>query len=138
MQDFIKSVTEKLGIDESVATNVTSNSMSWLKDNVGGETFSKMAANMDGAEAMAETGSSEIEGGDSGGGLMGSISDMASNLMGGGDEGGIMGLIGKSGLSMDKISEYAQMLIKYIKEKCGDQVLNQIAEKVPMLKSFIG
>ena len=135
MQDFIGSVTEKLGVDESVATNVTSNAMSWLKDNIGGDLFSNLSAKVEGANDMAETGSSDVD--DGGGGLMGSIGGLASNLMGGDDAGGIAGLLGKSGLSMDKVPEYGQMLMNFIKEKCGDQIIQQIVEKVPMLKSFV-
>lgn len=139
MQDFIKSVSAKLGVDESIARTTTANAMSWLKDNLGGDAFSSVAAKVDGAQTMADTGTSDIpDEGTSGGGLMGSLGGMASGLMGGqGEGGGLMGLLGKSGLSMDKIPEFGTMLLNFLKEKCGPQIIEQITSKVPMLKSFV-
>lgn len=137
MQEFIKSAVSQLGIDESTATNATGTALGFLK-NMLGDQFAEVADKLPGADQLIGETAPSHEPGD--GGLLGTIKNAASSILGGG-AGESMELIGalqKTGLSADQGSSFITMLINFIKEKVGPDVVNQIMSKLPMLKSMVG
>ena len=140
MDELIKQLTDKLGIDASVASNATNQAMAMVKQQAGDDLFSKITSAIPGASEAADAGSAaEASEDQGGGGLLGSISSMASGMLGG-SAGGAMGLasvLGSSGLGADKIGGFATTIIAFLKDKLGDETVDQILEKVPMLKSLV-
>jgi hypothetical protein len=100
MQDFINSVTERLGIDEDQAKSAVGSVLAMLRkdgDADGGALLDKLP----GANALAD----EAEGGGGGGGLLGKVTGMLGGL--GGGAGGLAGLA-STGLSTDKIKDHGE------------------------------
>ncbi len=104
MDELIKQLTSKLGIDESVATGAT-------------------------APAAA-----------AGGGMLGKLAGMASTALGGSAGSGLelASSLTNAGVETDKLSGFVTMIVNYLKENVGDEVMDQVMAKFPMLKSLLG
>jgi hypothetical protein len=139
MDELIKQLMDKLGIDAETANAATGKAMALVKEHAGDDLFSKIAG------AIPEAGEAAAAAGDqpqqsAGGGLLGSIAEMASSVLGGsaGDAMGLAGALGSSGLKADQLAEFVSTLIEFLKDKLGDETVDQILAKVPMLKSMLG
>ena len=140
MQDFIKSAASQLGIDESTANNATGTVLGFLKDGMGDQ-FASIAEKLPGADQLIQGAakSSDAEDAGGGGGLLDSVTKAASSMLGGGAGEGLdlMNQLQKTGLTADQGGSLITMLINFIKEKVGDEFIDQIAEKFPIVKSFV-
>ncbi|NOZ39465.1 MAG: DUF2780 domain-containing protein [Planctomycetes bacterium] len=139
MDDFIKSVVEQLGIDESVTRNATGSVLGFLKENMGDD-FSQLAEKLPGADALISSAAEAAPAEGGGGGMLGGLASAASSMLGSSAGEGLelMSLLKNLGLSTDQGGSLVTMLISFIKEKLGDTVIGQIAEKIPALKAFLG
>jgi hypothetical protein len=137
MQEFIQSITQQLGIGEDTAKSATSGVLGFLKDKVGGDTFSSLLSKIPGADQFVGDGGGESS--DSGGGLLGGITSMASSAIGGDAGEGIelTSLLQNAGLDAEQGTSFLGKLVGFIKEKAGDDIVQQIAEKIPALKSVL-
>jgi len=129
MQDFISSVTERLGIDQDQAKSAVGSVLAMLRkdgDADGGALLDKLP----GANSLAD----EAESGGGGGGLLGKVSGMLGGL--GGRASGLAGLA-SSGLSGDKLKEFAGMFVDYAKKVAGDDLVNKVVSKVPGLSTIL-
>lgn len=136
MNEFIQSVSSQLGIEESVSKDATGAALGFLKNGLGDQ-FSDLAARIPGAESLInESGSTSA--GDEAGGLLGTLSNAASSILGGGSGESIQLLerLKGLGLSSDQIGSFVTMLIDFIKENVGEEMLQQITDKIPALKSL--
>ena len=136
MDEFISMVTDKLGVGEKESRAATGGILGMLKGKLDDSMFGSIIEKIPGADALlgeAEAAPQEEAGG---GGLMGSLSSMAGGLMGGGKAGGaaeVAGLLGSSGIGMDKIPGFLSMLVGFLKEKLGDDMFGSMASKLPDL-----
>ncbi|MEL7334651.1 MAG: hypothetical protein AAFN70_00365, partial [Planctomycetota bacterium] len=118
--------------------NATNTTMSMVKSQVGDDLFGKISSAIPGAQAAAESDAPAAPA--SGGGLMGSLTSMASSALGGNAGGGLelVSSLTSGGLGADQVGGFATMFIDFIKAKVGDEVTEQILGKIPMLKSLLG
>ncbi|MFK8113775.1 MAG: DUF2780 domain-containing protein [Rubripirellula sp.] len=139
MDELIKQLTAKLGIDESVANAATGKAMALVKEHAGEDLFSKISSAIPGAGEVADQGAAEPAG-EEGGGMLGGLMGMASSALGGsaGEALGIGKDLSSAGLEASQIGGFASMVVEFLKEKVGDEVMEQILAKVPMLKSLMG
>jgi hypothetical protein len=141
MDELIQQLVDKLGIDASTANNATGKAMALVKEHAGDDLFAKISGAIPGAgeaaDAAADEPPQEDEGG---GGLLGSIASMASSVLGGsgGDAVGLASALGSSGLKADQLAGFVSTIIEFLKDKLGDETVDQILAKVPMLKSLVG
>ncbi|TWU41607.1 hypothetical protein Q31b_30580 [Novipirellula aureliae] len=138
MDELIQKLTTQLGIPAGVANAAIGQAMAMLKEKVGDDLFSKVSGAIPGAENAASAAKDAAT--SSSGGMMGALSGAASKMFGGGaGEAMELGASLKSaGLNSDQMGGFAQTLIDFIKDKLGDEVLEQILAKVPMLKTLVG
>lgn len=143
MDELIEQLTSKLGIDAQVARNATGKTMQSLQSNLDSDLFAKITAAIPGIQDMirsagASAGSSTAASTD-GGGLLGQIAGMASKVLGKDVSGGIeLGTsLTEGGLPKDKIASFIALIVNFIKQKAGDEVMNQILAKFPMLKVLL-
>jgi len=118
MDELIKALAAKVGIDEAVAETAVGSIMEFLKREAPPELINALIAKIPGAEAAIAAN----EGGGSGllgGGLMG----LGSKLMG-------------MGLGMGEIQSVARELFKYGREKIGSDAMDQIIAGTPGLSQF--
>ena len=136
MDELIQLLTSRLGIDSSVAKGAIGKVMAMVKEKSGDDLFAKISDAIPGLGEAAEQGAADDGGG--GGGMLGKLAGMASGAIGGSAGDGLE--LGKSlqgeGLSMDQFGGFASTVIEFLKDKVGDDLLNQILEQVPMLKSL--
>ena len=135
MQELITNIASKMGIDEALAEKAVSIVLSLVQsqgqDGPVGELFDKIP----GADALATAGTSAIENGDGGGGLMG----MLGGMLGGG-AGDVMAAVAQlksDGLETGQIKELGGEVLNYAKEKGGDDLVDQITSNIPGLSKFL-
>jgi len=141
MDELIQQLTSKFGIDASVATAATGKAMAMVKEYAGDDLFDKVSAAVPGvSEAAQQAAEAPAEAAAAGGGLLGKLAGMASNALGGSAGSGLElgAMLSSAGLQTDQISGFVSTIVDFLKEKVGDDVVDQILSKVPMLKSLIG
>jgi len=118
MDELIKALTAKVGIDEAVAEKAVGSILEFLKREAPPEPFNQLVAHIPGAEAAIAAN----EGGGfslMGGGLMA----LGSKLMG-------------MGLGMGEIQSVSRELFKFGREKIGSDAMDQIIAGTPGLSQF--
>ncbi len=139
MDELIKQITSQLGIDESIATTATQKAMAMIKDQAGDDLFGKISAAIPGAEDVASAGAAD-GGASAGGGMLGKLAGMASSAMGGSAGGGLelASMLSGAGVDKDKMGGFVTMIIDFLKARAGDEVMDQVLAKFPMLKTLLG
>jgi len=138
MQEFFDLAASKLGIGGDVAKSATGGLLGLIKDNADGADFSALADKLPGAAALAST--PAPAGGGGLGGMLGSVTSAlgGSGALGGGGALGALSALAGSGLSLDKIGDFAKLFMNFAKPKLGADLLGRIAAKVPGLGSLLG
>lgn len=140
MDELIEQLTSKLGIDASTAKSVTGRTMKALEENVGGDLFSKISSSIPGVGDMISqfggSGSQQSAGGSS---MLGKLAGMASSMIGGKAGGGLElgATLAEAGLKPEKLGSVLTMIMDFIKDKAGAEVVDQVLEKFPMLKMLL-
>ncbi|MEZ6089792.1 MAG: DUF2780 domain-containing protein [Pirellulaceae bacterium] len=140
MDELLHQLSDRLGIDLSTAQGVTGKAMSMIKQNVDASTYRQLSSSIPGLDSIIRAEETQTSDTGGGGGLMGKLAGMASSMLGGSAGNALeMGAaLTAKGLPTDKLGEFVQMLIAFIKDKAGDSVLEQVYAKYPMLKSLLG
>ena len=140
MDELIQQLTSKLGIDASVATAAAGKAMAMVKENAGDDLFGKISAAIPGAGDAAQQAAEAPAAAAAGGGMLGKLAGMASSALGGSAGSGLeMGAaLSAAGLQTDQLGDFASTIVAFLKDKLGDDVMDQILSKVPMLKSLLG
>ena len=138
MDELIQQLTAKLGIDESVATNATGKAMALVKEHAGSDLFDKISSAIPGASEAAKQGGEAAA--SDGGGMLGKLAGMASEALGGSAGGGLElgAALSGAGLDSDQIGSFVSMIIEFLKDKVGDEVMDQVLGKFPLLKTLMG
>ncbi len=139
MDELIQQLTSKLGIDASTANAATGKALAMVKEHAGEDLFSKISGAIPGAGEAASS-ADAAPAAASGGGLMGSLTSMATGLLGNkaGSALGMAAALKSTGLDSDKFGGFATTLVDFLRDKVGDDVVKQLLDKVPMLKGMIG
>lgn len=138
MDELIEKLTSQLGIDASTAKSATGKAMAMVKEQAGDDLFSKISGMVPGLGEAAEEGAAAQE--DSGGGgLMGAIGGIAGGLLGGtaGDAAKMTQGLADSGLDPGQMGGFVSTVIEFLKEKLGDDMIEQLLAKVPALKGLM-
>lgn len=141
MDELIKQLTSQLGIDESVATGATAKAMAMVKQHAGDDLFAKISSAIPGAADSASAGAETVAGGsDMAGGMLGKLAGMASSALGGSAGSGLelVSSLTSAGVDTDKLGGFVSMIVNYLKENVGDEVMDQVLAKFPMLKTLLG
>jgi hypothetical protein len=138
MDELIKQLTAKLGIDESVASAATGKAMAMVREQVGDELFDKIASAIPGTSEIADAGAETALPNEGGGGMLGSLASMASKALGGAAGGGLElgAALGDAGLPTDQMGSFITTVIAFLKDKVGSEVVDQVMDKFPMLKTL--
>lgn len=139
MDEFISMVTEKLGMSSDDAGSATGSVLNMVKQAIPADDFTGLLSKLPGADKLVDAAGGSSDQSDSGGGLLGGVANMASGVLGG-NGGGLDVMSSLSGLGLDpsKATSFVSMLFDFIKGKVGEDVVEGILEKVPMLKSVVG
>ena len=137
MEEIIRDVAEKLGIDEETAQSVVGTLMSFVRDAADEEDANELFNQLPEAQELVER---EAGDGEGGGGLMGMLGGML-----GGSMGAAMAALSKlqeQGLDMGQIGEAGKTVFYHLNDKLDSdlvqRILSQLADKVPGLDRFMG
>ncbi len=135
MDEFIAMITKQLGIGEEAGRSATGGILKMIKDQLDDASFGSLLEKLPGAQALVDQSEASADSGNSGGGLMGSLTAMAGSLLGGGDSGaaGIAKTLAESGIGLDKAGGFLTSLISFLKEKLGADTFASVAAKLPDL-----
>ncbi|MHA1190512.1 MAG: DUF2267 domain-containing protein [Alphaproteobacteria bacterium] len=123
MEELIQRIVANVGVDEGIARKAVGVVMSFLHSDGPTDKVEELAGKIDGAADYFGASDSE------GGGMLGS-------LMGG----GAMAAVGKLqglGLGMGEIQGVTSETIAFAKEKCGDDLVDEIVGAIPGLSQFV-
>lgn len=144
MQDFIQMAVSKLDISETQAGSATGAVLQLIQKHADGSDVQQLLGKVPGAQDVLAK--APVAGGTGGGGLggalgggLGGLMSQASSMLGGG--GGALGVLAslqQSGLEPGKIAQFVPMLLTFLKEKAGPDLLGKILGKVPELAKLAG
>ncbi len=137
MDELIQQLTTQLGIDPAVAKNATGKAMAMLKQHAGDDLFNKISGAIPGASEAAAGGHDEAP--DIGGGMLGKLAGMASAALGSSAGSGLelASSLTSAGVGTDQLGGFVQMIVNFLKDKVGKEVVDQILAKFPMLKALL-
>ena len=142
---FISEAAGRFGIDPSTARALTGGVLKLIKKEAPAEDFEAVADQVPGTEAVvAESDQPAADeggllgglGGGLGGGF-GGVLGAAASALGGGDVASLMSLFGESGLGADQAGQFVQMLVGFLKDKVGPELVQKIVAQVPALSSLL-
>lgn len=137
MDQFIESLSEKLGIAGSEVRSGASVMLGLLKEKLAAPDFEKLVAAIPGArelvEALPATPAQEE------GGLLGGLLGAAGGLLGGqaAELAKIVPKFQAAGIPMEKIPQLAQAFGEYVRTACGPEMVEKLAAGFPALKAFL-
>jgi hypothetical protein len=147
MEELIARITGAVGINEGLAQQAIGVILGFLHKEGPADAVGQLMGAMPGAQdliaqfASGQTGAPAAGGfGGALGGLMGGggIAGALGGLMGG-SGGGIMGTASQlmsAGLDMGQIQGVAQEVVGFAREKAGDDVVRQIVSQIPGMDQF--
>ena len=138
MEDLIRNIAERLGLDEETAQSVVGSLLSLVRDTSDEKDANALFDQLPGAKELVE---SQQEG-DSGGG--GGLMDMLGGMLGGslGSAMSVFSQLQGKGLDMSQIGEAGKGLFEYLQQNLDSdlvqRIVGQLADKIPGLDNFIG
>jgi hypothetical protein len=127
MDELIARVTEKTGLEASVARNAIGIILAYLQKEGPPNEVGQLVAALPGSdEAIANAGS---DGG--GGGIMGMVGSMGGGVM------ALGGQLMSAGVSMGQMQPLGRELFAYGREKAGEDVMGPIVGSIPGLSQFV-
>ncbi|QFU15964.1 DUF2267 domain-containing protein [Microvirga thermotolerans] len=125
MEELIARVTEKTGLEASVARKAIGLILAFLRKEGPANEVNQLIAALPGAEeAIAQAGGG-------GGGLMGMMGAMGGGVM------ALGGQLMSAGVSMGQMQPLGRELFAYGREKAGEDVMGPIVGAVPGLSQFV-
>ena len=133
MSDIAEMIASKAGISPELARKGLGVLLVGLKK-FAPEIYPKVVGHISGAGAL-ESAFTSAEAGESSGGLMGSLSGLASKVLNGdsGNAAELMQMFSKAGFSMDQVKDFAPKALEQLKTVVPPDVVDQICEKLPGL-----
>lgn len=133
MNEFVQRAVSRLGVDETSANRAARSVMALLSESMPDEGFECLARSIPGAaDAAAPIGEpprvSTVFGGFSGG------------LLGQTNADGTMDALAEivlSGIEAGDVAPFVELLFGFVREKAGDEVLDQVLDAVPELAVHI-
>ena len=136
MEDLIRNIAERVGLDEKTAQSVVGSLLSFVRDATDDEDGNALFDQLPGAKELVE---SQADG-EGGGGLMGMLGGMLGGSLGSAMS--VFSQLQDKGLDMSQISEAGQGLFEYFQENLDSdlvqRIVGQLADKIPGLENFLG
>jgi hypothetical protein len=130
IQQFIRTATSALAIDEGTAKRATGGLLGFLGRKMGKGDFQALLGQLPGAaDLVPESGKG------SRGGLLGSLGKVAGGALGGklGGAAGVLEALGSSGLDPDRIPAFVGQFVGFAKQNVSGDVLGKLLSHVPDL-----
>ena len=140
MEDLIRNIAERLGLDEETARSVVGSLLSLVRDASDEKDANALFDQLPGAKELVESQQGSEDAGAGGGGLMGMLGGML-----GGSLGSAMSVFSQlqgKGLDTSQIGEAGKGMFEYFQEHLDSdlvqRIIGQLADRIPGLDNFIG
>jgi hypothetical protein len=140
MDELIQQIVKNVGLDDSVAKSAVGNIFQFMKGQMGDADFGAIADKLPGIDGlMAGAASPPGAGAGAGGGLLGSITKMASSVVGGDAGAGLdlMSNLSSLGVTKEQGMSLVQTIVAFLRDNLGAELTDGIVEKIPMLKQLL-
>ena len=140
IQSFVQQAAQSLSIDESVSRSATGGLLEMVQQRAGDDLFSQVADKIPGVGALASEAHSLLGGGSGAGGMLGGLASKAAGALGGNAGAALsaMALLKQTGLDSDQGTKIAMMLFEFIKNNVGPELTDQLLDKAPELRKYLG
>jgi hypothetical protein len=131
MADIIGDLAARSGVNTDLAKKGLGALLSFVKEKVPAESFSKVTAAIPGSDAMMAAAAEK--GQEASGGILSTVSGLASKLFGG--AGGSSELVAKLtqfGFSGEQLQRFIPTVLEFLKGKLPADVMNKITNLIPV------
>jgi hypothetical protein len=131
MADIIEDLAGKAGVSADLAKKGMGALLSFLKEKIPAESFSKVTRAIPGADNLMATAAEK--GAEASGGVLSAVSGLAGKLFGG--AGGASALVAKLtqlGFSADQLQRFIPTVLEFLKGKLPGDVMNKITAMIPI------
>lgn len=131
MEQFIKTLSEQLGITESTARNAVKVILQFARKQIEGTEFEKFIGKIPGAAALMEEPAAE----GTGGGLFGGL----GSLLGGqaGEAAKAFSGLQAAGLETAQVGPFVQAFVAKAREVAGPETVDEVLKRVPVLQGLL-
>ena len=138
MSDLANQLATETGVTGEQAHKGLGALLSFLKEQLGGETFQKLEAAIPGAASMIS--SFEAAQGSSQGGLFGAVAALAGKLFGGKAEGGaeLLASLSKLGFQPGQIEAFLPKALEFLKNHLPAELIERVMASLPGLAKLTG
>jgi hypothetical protein len=132
MDEILKTLAEHTGISVETARNALGAIIAFLKEHLPEGLSSQLMQSLPDAHALATT-YEENKPAESGGGLLGAMSGLASKVFGdgGADASKALGMLKQSGLDLEQIKAFVPKAFELIKEHLPAELYEKILALIP-------
>ena len=125
MEEIIRAVAEKVGLDEETAQSVVGTLLSFVRDAADEEDANALLDQLPGAQELVDGAGGESEGG---GGLMGMLGGMLGGSLGSAMS--AFSQLQEKGLDMDQIGEAGKTLFGQLSEQLDSDLVRRVVANV--------
>jgi hypothetical protein len=139
MNDLIQPLKAETGLEEKQVEGGLGAILQFLKGKLPPELYALIEQHIPQAESLIQSLRTTEGQAGGGGGLLGSITDLAGKFLGGkgGDLADLLGSLSKLGLSMDQIKEFVPKAVAMLRQVIPDDVFQKIVERLPALAEYL-
>ena len=140
MYDLVNTLSSQTGLSSDLVHKGLGTLLSFLKDQLGEETFDKIRAAVPGATEAADRFESAPEASQGQGGLMGMFAGLAGKLLGGraGEVTKLLESFSKLGFNPEQVESFLPKALELIKSYLPPGLIDEIMAKLPALAKLVG
>jgi Protein of unknown function VcgC/VcgE (DUF2780) len=131
MSDMVTTLATRTGIDLETAKKGLGALLSFAKERLGHDTFSKVQSSVPGSGEMLS--SFESSGESSGAGLLGTVSGLAGNLLGGkaGEGADLLAMLSRAGLDHNQVMAFLPRAFEMLRQYLPPEILEKVKGLLP-------
>jgi len=131
MSDMVTTLATQAGIDPETARKGLGALLSFAKGRLAPDTFGKVQSAVPGSGEMLSSFEASAE--SSGGGLLGTVSSMAGNLLGGkaGEGADLFGMLSRAGLDHNQVMAFLPKALEMLRQYLPPEILEKVKGLIP-------
>src|SRR5262249_45917853 len=128
MADLVNELATRTGISSDMIQKGLGALLSFLKKELGEETFSQVQSSVPGAEGLTSRSESEAPPAESQGNLLGMISDLAGKFLGGkaGQGADLLSMLSRLGFKPEQIEAFLPKALELIKSHLSPELVQKV------------
>jgi hypothetical protein len=134
VQELVDRIVTNVGVEPDLATRSVSIILNFLSAEAPPDVMRKVVDSIPGADIMLAAPAPKA------GGLIGSVTGMLGGLVGGGMGGAMAAftLLTDAGLDMGQVQGVTKEVVRFAREKAGDDTVDEVIGGIPGLSQFVG